>query len=617
MKNTTITATETELASASASASASLSQESAHDKFIAAPLANACTVAKADCSKPGACSTSRASPTTNAPQNLASQLFSDDSEEASPQQESEISAANTTSHDAQASHSRKRRRAGSNCSHLESPPGSASLTAVLEPEQAGNTASDTLSLQLRIRQLELQLAEAKKQAQQSANVASAQSTVLLEMHSLCICHICLEPSFRPCVLAPCGHVFCIHCLRTWFTKLMPDEAPVPSSWSRDEIEQYERARTLKRAKLCPSCRTELACPPVEVYLVRDMLEKVDHALELSKSIQLDAHLGESSTAMLSDDDKARLKGQDLPKGDKLWADIFDPDGPRRVIYDQMDGVLRCGKCACEIVEGVCDNIECAIDYCDLEDEWMAQRNVDDVDSEQDAYDDTGATRAERNAALGVHLANFEARGVGAGFGQRVAFSSVELDDSSDQENMMSAGSLEPSRSGGARRSAYVYSHEDSEDDAEMDDFIVRDQDHLDYFDASASASEHEHEPWYERDWDDMDGEEGNDEEDDDFLPGPRALRGESAISISDDQDNGDGLSDTDSSVEYRGLRGASRLVRDDEDASSHGSRAHSETHSVQSVHEQVHATKPSGALGSSTDSSARRRRVRILDDDDE
>jgi hypothetical protein len=228
-------------------------------------------------------------------------------------------------------------------------------------------AADTVSLQLRIRQLEMQLAETKTQVEQGAGVISQQHTILKELHGQCICHICIEPSFRPCVLAPCGHVFCIHCLRAWFTKPLESEAAPPSGWSQTQIDAFLRARTLKRRKICPSCRTELACPPVEVFLVRDMLEKVDEGLKLSKEAPLDSDMAESSSAILSADDKVRLKGEDLPKGAKLWADIFSEDGPRRIIYDEVDGVPRCGSCGCEIYDGRCSNPSCEIDYDSLSD----------------------------------------------------------------------------------------------------------------------------------------------------------------------------------------------------------------------------------------------------------
>lgn len=41
----------------------------------------------------------------------------------------------------------------------------------------------------------------------------------------------------------------------------------------------------------------------------------------------------------------------------LWDGLFDPATFYHVIRDQEDGVLRCGACANEILEGECTNPE--------------------------------------------------------------------------------------------------------------------------------------------------------------------------------------------------------------------------------------------------------------------
>ena len=523
------------------------------------------------------------------------------------------------------SSSRKRRRAGSDDSQLDSHPSSASFTTAVEvadPSRANTT--DTASLQLRVRQLEMQLAESKAKAEQSANVISAQHAIFENLHGQCICHICLEPSFRPCVLAPCGHVFCIHCLRSWFTKPLASEAAAPTGWSQSEIDRYNRSRTLKRKKICPSCRTELACPPVEVYLVRDMLEKVDEGLQLSKEADVDAQLAESSTAIVGQDNKARLKDEELPKGAKLWEDIFDQDGPRRIIFDEMDGVPRCGSCGSEIFDGACSNPSCAIEYDSHSDYDDLRRggwdDMDDFDSDHYSQDDEGGRdgppRPRRNGALAERLADFEARhgrSEGLDRGHRLELpdnsTGVTYIDSSDNEHIM-------------RDHTDQRFHDDDEiddDDEEMDDFIVRDDfdeedDMLDrpraYFDDSASE--------------DDGGSYGmgsarySEGEEDDFLPGPRRGGRGSAIEISDDDED---AGDRDSSVEYHGHRGGQRVRSrvadsdddDDDDGEDDGYGDSDDAPTGSESDEDEREAR----LGSSNDSSARRRRARIVDDEDE
>ncbi|KAJ1025922.1 hypothetical protein NDA16_002548 [Ustilago loliicola] len=303
--------------------------------------------------------TAQASPTRKRPADLERELFDDDNQDVKP------AATTTTTPDVDAVEvgtrnakvqpdsvdsvltCRKRsRRAGTEDSQVESQPSSASFVTAFESEQtpqanaapSTSNATDAASLQLRIRQLEMQLAESKAKAKQDTELITAQHTIFQDLRGQCICHICLDPAFRPCVLAPCGHVFCINCLRSWFTKPLASEPAPPQGWSQAETERYQRSRTLKRKKICPSCRTELACPPVEVYLVRDMLEKVDAGLKLSKEANnVDSDLAESSSAILTVDEKARSKAEELPKGAKAWQDIFDEDGPRRIIFDEVDG----------------------------------------------------------------------------------------------------------------------------------------------------------------------------------------------------------------------------------------------------------------------------------------
>ncbi len=250
-----------------------------------------------------------------------------------------------------------------------------------------------------------------------------------------------------------------------------------------------------------------------------MLEKVDEGLKLSKNAaHIDAEVAESSNAILTVDDKVRQKDEDLPKGAKLWEGIFSEDGPRRIIFDEVDGIPRCGSCASEVHDGQCSNPACAIEY-DSDSDYgdLRRRGYDDDDEVDDLhsgdsdddrpYRDGGGGDIRHNDALARRLRDFEAqhgRSEGLHRGTRLDlpddFTGITYIDSSGNEQI-------------ARMD------DDSEDDEEMDDFIVRDGEDGDprnYFDDSDSESDGVD--------DLLDGEEGYfDDEEDDFLPGPRRV----------------------------------------------------------------------------------------------
>ncbi|SAM85744.1 uncharacterized protein UBRO_07063 [Ustilago bromivora] len=613
--------------------------------------------------------TAQASPARKRPADLARQLFGDDEDQDVKPAAAAAAAtiAETTPADASTSTTkvdsvlttrRRTRRAGTQDSQIESQPSSASFTTAFESEQTpqaqvnaaastSSNATDAASLQLRIRQLELQLAQTKAKAKEHTELITAQHTIFKDLRNQCTCHICIEPAFRPCVLAPCGHVFCINCLCSWFTKPLASEPDPTAGWSEEAIVRYQRARTLKRKKICPSCRTELACPPVEVYLVRDMLEKVDAGLKLSKEANnVDADLAESSAATLDVDDKARSKAQDLPKGAKVWEDIFDQDGPRRIIFDQVDGVARCGSCASEIFDGTCSNPSCAIEYDSQSDyEDLRRGGWDDVgefDSDLDSLGgeygpDPEAIRRQLrgNAPLAERLRRFQdrhgpsedVRRGGARHRLEVPddFSGITYIDSDDDEHIAqdyTERDRELRRSAGGGRAEVVQTEdeeeEEDEEDEEMDDFIVRDDEEDEIRGASDSGS-------------DVNGVSDEDsEEGDHFLPGPRRGGQAAAIEIlssSDDEGEDEMGGRRGSSIEHRGRRGGRRVVDDDDDdddeddggdSDSEGEDEvmHSESSSDVDV-EDEEDTDTERNLGGSTDSSVRRRRTRIIDHDDD
>ena len=78
-------------------------------------------------------------------------------------------------------------------------------------------------------------------------------------------------------LVPCGHMFCLACLVAWFQRLGEGEIPLPPAFndrSREWNQHEAMRRTLMRNKVCPECRTTLTEPPVELWSVKMVIDKM-------------------------------------------------------------------------------------------------------------------------------------------------------------------------------------------------------------------------------------------------------------------------------------------------------------------------------------------------------
>lgn len=124
-------------------------------------------------------------------------------------------------------------------------------------------------------------------------------------------------------LSPCGHMFCAACLVSWFS--------VAQEVNEDPYEDTRRG-LIRRKKLCPSCRAQIVSPPVELWALKDVLAAIRNYQ--GTPAPSSSHIQQS-----------------------LWDGLFDPTTFYHVIRDQDDGVLRCGVCSSEILEGQCSNPE--------------------------------------------------------------------------------------------------------------------------------------------------------------------------------------------------------------------------------------------------------------------
>ncbi|PWN49720.1 hypothetical protein IE53DRAFT_131001 [Violaceomyces palustris] len=217
-----------------------------------------------------------------------------------------------------------------------------------------------------------EIARLKRELASKNEIISSQCSTISLIKSQCTCNICLELVWRPFILSPCGHIFCVRCLLSWFKKPSPSDDPLPARLSAAERESEERKRILRKKKVCPACRAHVEFKPVEVWLVKGMLEKISESFSL-----LDPGSPGLDLNKVGEEELRKAKAEDLPPGQEVWEGIFDDHGPRRVIIDHEDGVRRCGRCASEIWDGHCSNLECGLEY------TASERGSQDSDNEDD------------------------------------------------------------------------------------------------------------------------------------------------------------------------------------------------------------------------------------------
>ena len=161
-------------------------------------------------------------------------------------------------------------------------------------------------------------------------------------------HACTSYDSYVFSLSPCGHVFCAGCLVTWFS--------VAQEVNEDPYDE-RRQGLIRRKKMCPSCRAQINTPPVELWALKDVLA----AIRNYKGVSI------STTSEIKQ---------------SLWDGLFNPTTFYHVIRDQDDGVLRCGICSSEILDGQCTGNDCGIVYENLSDEEQAL-HADNVHAESE------------------------------------------------------------------------------------------------------------------------------------------------------------------------------------------------------------------------------------------
>lgn len=241
----------------------------------------------------------------------------------------------------------------------------------------------------------------------------------------------------------------------------PTEVPLPIDFG-EQAQEIQRLRTLKRVKVCPNCREEVSVAPVEVWLVKGLLDRVDTSMRQGQGN--DEHLvqGNESYEGLSLEAQREAKGVNLPISKAIWKDIFREPLQEEPIFDEEDRVYRCTQCSSEVVNGSCT--QCGYRYnmaglatgSDLLDEEYSLNSLEDMsEGDVDFLDD---------AILYAHL--------GEGYSDGVSYGEDDSEGNSDGDGFsiqeMHHPHISYSANNGSRNAVEDGDGDESDDDEDDD-----------------------------------------------------------------------------------------------------------------------------------------------------
>jgi hypothetical protein len=319
--------------------------------------------------------------------------------------------------------------------------------------QANDAALLQSTSRAHIEALEQENARLQKELASKDGALEKQRQTISYVYGQCTCTVCMELAWRPHVLSPCGHVFCARCLVAWFTKPTSTESTLPAEHpNRQEI---ERTRTLNRVKACPQCREKVTVAPIEVWVVKGLVDHIDKSMRDGQGN--DDHLvqGHESLAGLSVPELKEAKGGNLPASPAIWKDIFSLQsqavGP---MYDEEDRVFRCTMCASEVVNGQCTNPGCQTLY-----------DILDFGDDSDSMLDDDYSVGSEDFPEDDDLAFIDDEGIDG---------PIVIDDNSDdsEDGQHSEHGDSVIFASGSEQGAIVISSESSDDDEDYDEDSV-------------------------------------------------------------------------------------------------------------------------------------------------
>lgn len=223
-----------------------------------------------------------------------------------------------------------------------------------------------------------------------------------------LCGICDELMYQPWALSPCGHVYCLSCLHSWFHPEADEESDEPP----------------KSNKTCPDCRAKIHHRPVQVFVIKSLVEAVH---------PIDEPVPPSPA----------LEGPSDP-----WEGIFSEHGSVAAEESEDDGDMD----EDEFVAASDVDLGLGEDYCECR--------------EADSYDDEGYCRF-----CGLH----EPEDDGEDDDDEAAHTAEEEDDGNAQRQSLFANSYRdplrwnPLTSSWGQQSARDWSVHGDEDDSNTDD----------------------------------------------------------------------------------------------------------------------------------------------------
>lgn len=114
----------------------------------------------------------------------------------------------------------------------------------------------------------------------------------------------------------------------------------------NEGDNEEQIGKRRRKKVCPACRAHVSTPPLGLWSLKNMLLK----------LQAGSMSQRTKSTPISQEHWDGTSVEYACMG-AYCAGLFDPITFYHVIRDEQDGVLRCGVCSSEILDGQCSNPE--------------------------------------------------------------------------------------------------------------------------------------------------------------------------------------------------------------------------------------------------------------------
>ncbi|KAG8991103.1 hypothetical protein FRB90_001463 [Tulasnella sp. 427] len=192
--------------------------------------------------------------------------------------------------------------------------------------------------------------------------AQAQSKLNAVEEAL-VCQICAGVMHKPYALSPCGHVSCLTCLQEWFQ-------------SQREEDDDDFGSTRNR-KTCPHCRAKIRSRPVQVFVIKAVVEALGIEPE-EEPASLPGAQPVASTSAVSDDPWHGIFATTDEQDDE------DDEGEEYYVGHDDDDLEVCEACGSDFdLDGYCVGCGAPADF------MYSDEDDDGEDDEDDPVSDGG------------------------------------------------------------------------------------------------------------------------------------------------------------------------------------------------------------------------------------